>query len=766
MSQPSQQEIAEFLEQLGAALAQSVNIPDLEDLYDVEGEGIVRASPEDIEMYLVMGLQQAEIARQEQAEDQRIAAQGDIVASVAERVETVPEPPAPAALDILADSGAGTLPGLIDAAIAAYTKLADAQGGPDDAFEAATSTAYTALDRRDAAIAGLHQAISREIAEREQTIRSVGEAFTEIKGTILFEASEMMKAEKPASAKKLKARLGEVESAVAALPELVTTAAPDAFAAAVSDVRKAFDGLVQPIKAVNEIAQSRRGEARKGVLAENRWVLQRIPAGDLAILPADTVSAPLAEAIETHRKSFATLEQLAPNGTGEAFELARQQTERDKTAAERAHATALRAVETERQRRRLAVKELTSERGTITDPKLIEGTSEAKDFAAAKLIVANAFKTLNEAIMAALPAAFTEALRVAGEAVTALGLAATDAAEKAKLRLAERNRLRKEVQLAGEPVDTALKSLPTTVAPDAAKAIRAAFIKDGKAAINRIDGRDPEADNVALETAKKQFAVATRLVNAFARLDAASFTPVAGNVVITGGVSALIKQLETGGIGEGAIGLVETLDKDVGKITDRYRDIGGLRSRYDEVCKSPNVLRSEQRKLDAFPTFESTRDEYDKGQLTVESDKFRKIIISIEEAIEKAQETQEYLLSKVHAYIQLVDSNSGDPVAAMETLVRDGDARRGDISDAYRSSHDRPDRYSVEVEVPIENRRGVVVHAHCDADGTPKAGNGCHIKLWKYRFDPLSFQLSGTLRGPLLPPKAENLLAAQRKYLA
>ncbi len=54
--------------------------------------------------------------------------------------------------------------------------------------------------------------------------------------------------------------------------------------------------------------------------------------------------------------------------------------------------------------------------------------------------------------------------------------------------------------------------------------------------------------------------------------------------------------------------------------------------------------------------------------------------------------------------------------------------RRGEVTRSYKSSWDSlPGEFSVEVTVmPL---REIVIHAHCEPDGTPKPGNGTH---WKY----------------------------------
>lgn len=59
-----------------------------------------------------------------------------------------------------------------------------------------------------------------------------------------------------------------------------------------------------------------------------------------------------------------------------------------------------------------------------------------------------------------------------------------------------------------------------------------------------------------------------------------------------------------------------------------------------------------------------------------------------------------------------------------------------------------------EIRVAIGGRHGIVVHAHCKADGTPKSGNACHFKRANNKRESGgTFPLWGALRGALLPGK-------------
>ncbi|HEX5325934.1 MAG TPA: hypothetical protein VFW75_04635 [Acetobacteraceae bacterium] len=769
MSDLPQEAIQAFLEQLGALLNQSVPTPDFDDLYDIDptagAGGVIRATPDDIEAFVVMGLQQAEIARQQAAEEARVAAQWDIAGSVKTRNDTVPEQPASAALEILGASDADKLPGLIDTAEKAYQALSAARGGPDDAFETATADALSALDTRDAAIAALHTAISDKIAERNQTIGGLNDKFADLKGTMMPEAGKLLQTGKQKSVKTLNTALAGIGSSIAELDPIVASAAPADFDQRVLGVNRSLDVLPQQIGNVNQLATSLRTNERAGQIADLRLTLRAIAPTDFALLPADIVSKPLTEKSAEFQRLHAALRQLAPTASAEAFAQAIRETGAARDDAEQAHVAATNAIAAELKRRGEETKRLDDKRNGVAAPKLLAGTAEASDYAGAENTVRAAFTTLKQLAVTGPPSGFADAAKTADQALNRLSKAGIEAREKARARAETLKALRAELNAVGQGILDEIKALDGSPVPGIGKVANDAFRKESAAAAKRIDSKDPQADQAEAATFKAFAAKTSDLIKALAKIDTASFNPVSGSVVIVGGVDAVKKQLTSIGIGDAAINLATELDKDVGKVSDRYRDIANLRTRYDDVTKDKSIAPQSQRQLQGFPAFEAAKDTHDKGGLTRNTNQFLKPVIVIEKLIRAAAEDAEYLASPVYAYIQLVDNNTDNPITALEALVHAGTASRGDITDAYRSSYDRPDRFSVEVAVPIDGRNGVVVHAHCQVDGTPQAGNGCHVKLWKDRFDPGGFQLSNSLRGSLLPPTADNAAKARAKQL-
>jgi hypothetical protein len=82
----SAEAVKSFLDELSRLLGEAASTPDFDELYDIDTSsgavGVVRASPDDIEAYVIMGLQQAELARENAEEETRVAAHWDIVTDV------------------------------------------------------------------------------------------------------------------------------------------------------------------------------------------------------------------------------------------------------------------------------------------------------------------------------------------------------------------------------------------------------------------------------------------------------------------------------------------------------------------------------------------------------------------------------------------------------------------------------------------------------------------------------------------------------------
>jgi hypothetical protein len=134
-----------------------------------------------------------------------------------------------------------------------------------------------------------------------------------------------------------------------------------------------------------------------------------------------------------------------------------------------------------------------------------------------------------------------------------------------------------------------------------------------------------------------------------------------------------------------------------------------------------------------------------------------------EAAALSAQQVAEYNASKICRFIADFDSGTFSKTAMDAKFVAlMADVSRGPLASAYQASDDRPDKFSVENTVLVENRRGLVAHAHCDALGSPLPGaTACHVKYEKYKYDPIYINFPDTHRATLFHPASANLARAQ-----
>ncbi len=76
--------------------------------------------------------------------------------------------------------------------------------------------------------------------------------------------------------------------------------------------------------------------------------------------------------------------------------------------------------------------------------------------------------------------------------------------------------------------------------------------------------------------------------------------------------------------------------------------------------------------------------------------------------------------------------SSGDQPATLRTMYDADRIAMGQLVRTYKSGYDQgPGEFSA--EYTIEGLHGIVIHAHCEPDGTPKPGNGVHWKELRYK---------------------------------
>ena len=782
MPDPSQEEIEEFLKTIANLLNTSLSIPEYSDLFASEEKPtpgqLGMATPDEIEAALVMGIQRAEIALQEAAEENRVALQWSIVEGVSQRNEKLPEGPRREELEIVDPKTLPDIESLTNEAEKAFQQLSAARGEPDDAFEKATDNALMALDERDNGIAKQHEAVAAELERRRLAVTKLQEKFDLADKEILPKGKELLKVSKANTVKPLKSALPLCVSALSTLESNISKDPPEVFNDAVNRCDLAIEDVREKTVKVNELATTEMTKDRQLLFAKLSTKAPIVAPSDLSLVEPDKLQAHNT-VISTWRESYEKLFQQKKNfGTLSDFEESLSEIEINYGLAQQSTDSIKEAAGKERERRKQIALVLEKLRKEVKepDPKLLPNTEEQIEFALSEKLFVDAMKSVTGFLITGSTQEFAQAEKSVRESISSLEKAGPIASDLAKIRLETSAEQKKKInELVGPTfrnIDSQLKSGPASVV---VKAMQAAMEKQAKSRTALIKGINFENDKKFVVELEKLVLDTENLIQALKGLETTRILEVNKNVEIKNHFEKLKSTVDKPGIGKEAVEIVNILSSDVEKIASRYDDIETAQLRYEIAIKDKKIEPNSQKILLGFPDFEKGKDDLKKSELTIRTNFFLTEIRKIEEKIadnkEKAQSEEQkkiYLASDAYKFLKLMEKpEEEDPVAKLETLVAESKAARGSITDAYRAKCDRPDRFSVEVDVLIESYDGVVVHAHCHNDGEPQSGNGCHIKLWKYRFDlQPSFELSNALRTKFLPPKASCLDMAQRKGLA
>lgn len=175
---------------------------------------------------------------------------------------------------------------------------------------------------------------------------------------------------------------------------------------------------------------------------------------------------------------------------------------------------------------------------------------------------------------------------------------------------------------------------------------------------------------------------------------------------------------------QAAVGKAETLFASVSDLVER---IEALRQRFRDVEKA-GISNKKARTAQTVKEGLAARtvkpwQEFSQGLPTIE------VSVQALEATQQRREEQAGAANEVQLAKQAEQEFTADP--KKETLEKQLDASligRGEVTRTYRSSYDTlPGEFSV--EVTVKRLKSIVIHAHCNPDGTPKGGNGTH---WKY----------------------------------
>lgn len=785
MPNPSQVEIEEFLMSIANLLGTSVSIPDYSQLFDSEDPTtfwqVGMASPDDIEVALVMGLQRAEIALKEAAEEKRVAEQWSIVESVVLRKDTVPHSPTSSELEIVSKDNLPDLETLLNEAEKAFLELSNARGEPDDVFELATEKSLKALDERDNGVAKQHEAVKTELERRKKVLAEIKEKFAIAEKDILPKAKDILASDsKATTVKQLRAARLNCNQAIGELELSVDKHPPNVFDELVVKSDSSIQGVKVKTPKVNDLAISAISKDRSEQFGKLDKTAPKVFPNDLLILPTGELKVRYESSVKTWQEKYTTLSNRSKEfATIPEFDQSLTEIDSLYDLAEDAAIAVRQASEIERKRRMQVAEELKLLRKGVKAPETLpmQGTEEQIAYALCDRKYSDATQKLNESITKGTPDEFTKAEQSVRDAIRNLENEGPIASNKAL----ERNKVTKELKdEITNRVSPCYKSIATELAncpiKDVIKSVQGAFQTQTKSRTSQIKGIDPANDKKLQKELNTLAKDTESLIDKLKNLESIRFVEVANNIAITTEISKLNSELTQPGIGSAVIATAENIREEAKKILERYDRIESLRLRFNEATSDKNIVPTAQKTLQGFPEFDKVKDSMNKGDLSDQYNIFLKAIQEIEDkkaerALQAQTEQQRnlYLASESYKFKQLMEnpgSGANYPTTKLETLVTENKAAMGPITDAYQSSYDKPNKFSVEVDVLIETYKDVVVHAHCATDGTPLPGNACHIKLWRYRFEPGGYQLTPTLRNQLLPNKTSCFQKAQNKGLA
>ncbi|MBW4558906.1 MAG: hypothetical protein KME59_23900 [Trichormus sp. ATA11-4-KO1] len=328
--------------------------------------------------------------------------------------------------------------------------------------------------------------------------------------------------------------------------------------------------------------------------------------------------------------------------------------------------------------------------------------------------------------------------------------------EERKRQEAERkNKEEKIIQLQSEAkqLETQIKNKSVN---DVTKELQKAYIKEFHQARSRIQGKDAEADQEAIEAFKILIPIATQIYNESESISANNMQIALNNSYINGLCNNLKQKiLADKGISEATLELVSQFKKEVGKICEYYQKIAQLEQENNTIQQKdiyPPQFKKEANQV--FTQLETDKNNYDKNQLAQSIAQFKR---------DHVEKYYEYINRKAKAeamhlaYEQTVEGQfmQNPSVAALEKLVNDGEVKTGEIKRAYISTWDDQKQGEFSIECPLEigqeQYRNVVIHVHCNSDGSAKDGNAAHFKLANNKYDGKTWELSKTLRDELIP---------------
>jgi hypothetical protein len=771
MSGLTSEEIAQFLEAIGAALHAALQLPEFNDLTerdpDAEGEGVIYASPDDIEAALIMGLQRAAIEQEQAAEETRLIVQSGIIGDQQLRLGAGAALPdytglilgPPAELDKAVEDDA--------AARAAFGLLADAWGKPDDEFAAAVKQADTAIEMRETSVMALNSAVAAEIARRQETVAELKLVDEKLKSGLAPEAAKILETGTPKSVSNFNEARKKLDLEMAALEQAATDAAAEAFDLQADSVRNAFKAVESRIAGINSLAKAAREKDRADRI---KGLMPRAEADTAAgILETQDLQKTLAGKIQTHKKLYAELTQMPKTATTELFDGKAAEVEVVRDEADTAALALQQAVSDEKQRRRDMMALVDTARRAFPDSRTVSGTPEAAEALEAAKPFRLAFQNAEKLVGAGKAAGFSAAEQKARALLPPLKNAIEAANLKADERAQKLKGLRDELDTLVTQTVAALAAAPPLQA--VMDRVRETFQRTATDIIRLITGLNDKNDQAEAEKLRKYARQAGRLGTTLLQLDPGRWTLAVDNVCVAACINELQKCLASPGIGDTCILRMEELCKTVTSVAGQYSGVAGLQRHVTTAMSTPNTLPQQQAILVGYTAFaaKANLDTLNVKEIPAKVKKFQDACSAVAKVLEDADDRAAYLASPMAAFIAYFNdtSHSNNQICAelLRLLNSDGDDKAvlQPVPDGYQCKDEKDGNFSVEGEIRIGGRPGLLVHAHCRPNGVPKNGNSCHIKLLTQRHltGGYSVMLNPALRGRLLFSSAENLDAVK-----
>lgn len=758
------EQMSSYLGQLGSYLGSYV-LPDFSELDDVIGQAFAEGSQEfadekarALEEAVTRYNEEQRLRREAEAAERQLRERQELIDAELERHRQLPALPSAQELVLLPEGAVTAATELSAAAQRAISTWAKAINGSAEDFGRLQLAAGAAIDEARRALEGLPGRVAAELERR----RPAGPRITGEGQAALLELSSSWTGlgPKPNSVKNLKAAMTEHEQAVLALQGLLAAGAPGEFDTALLRADEALKNLLARIKTVNGVLAIKAQEGAEALRLQQvqllRW--QRYPPllGErLTVLSGASSLEDYSGARLRYDKAFANLEQAKAEAFVEARKLAQTAFDELDLAYDKATAAFDTALK-ERKQLRGEQRELLT-RLEEAKPQALVGTDEAALWTKARQNADQALSRLAALTERATPEEFARALQEAkGLLLTATEVhAQTTATTRQRL---ERVRVLKErLALA---VAAARSGLPTGPSAEIARAVAQALDEAAGECERRIEGKDEGLDRASVEgfTARSE-ALAT-LAKYLKPIKPVAFDLVAANAAVRLEIGKLLDLLRGAeGLGIAAANQADTLKNKVHRVAESYALIDDLRARHGDILAHARFDPAWRPEVSPFPEFERSKDSKLQDALSKGITLFTSTFGEIEARMRKRERADvanaTYAASYEGKFIEYWDDNGrAAAITELGRLVGLGKASQGDIKRCYLAGDDDEsmEEFSVEIVVDIDGRHGVVVHAHCDGLGVPKAGHACHFKLANNKREGgNSCTLDATLRNAFLP---------------